>query len=136
MGELVHCKKCNRLFSSTAGETLCSRCNEAVDDGFIRVREYIYDNPSSSLIKVCESTDVKPDAVLKWIKEGKIILGGSATIAFCERCNAPTDGARFCKNCVQEIAKGLKAGIHSTDDSNGKADKQSTAGMHIKPDRR
>ena len=127
--QLINCKKCNRLFSAVDDSLLCSRCNDAIDDGFTRVREYIYDHPTSSLKQVSEGTEIKPDVVLKWIREGKIILGGSSTITFCERCKAPTDGTRYCVNCIQEIARGLKEGIGTTLEKD-------KAGMHIKPDRK
>ena len=125
LNELRNCKKCNRLFSSVDGSTLCSRCNVKADDGFNRVREYIYDNPTSSIKDVSKGTSVSADTILKWIRDGRIILSENSSISFCERCSSPMDGGRFCGKCVKELADGLKEGI-------GTNDNRSKAGMHIK----
>ncbi|MDN5352589.1 MAG: hypothetical protein PWQ12_1510 [Clostridiales bacterium] len=125
---LRNCKKCNRLFSSTDGSVFCSRCNTDIDDEFTRVREYIYDNPTSSVKDVSTGTNVSTEAILKWIKEGKIILSDSSRISFCERCGEPADGNRFCAKCVRELEKGLKSGM---EDRQAQRD-PSRGGMHIK----
>lgn len=125
LGALKNCKKCSRLFQAENGATLCSRCNEDIDDEFTKVREYIYDNPSSSVKDVSTGTGVDTDSILKWIREGKIELGSYSGIAFCERCSEPTTGSRFCPKCVNDLSTGLKAGL---EDSNHKLQ----MGMHIK----
>lgn len=124
---LRNCKKCGRLFSATNGSSLCSRCSDTIDDGFTRVREYIYDNPSSSVKDVSEGTEVDAEAILKWIREGKIVLGDGARISFCERCDEPTDGSRFCPKCARELSMGLKAGLGEKEEP-----KKDHMGMHIK----
>ena len=125
LSELRNCKKCNRLFSSIEGSILCSRCNVNVDDGFNRVREYIYDNPVSSIKDVSKGTSVSSDIILKWIRDGRIVLAENSSISFCQRCGSPMDGGRFCGKCVKELADGLKEGI-------GSKDARPKAGMHIK----
>ncbi len=130
ISSLKNCKKCNRVFSSIDGATLCSRCNDDVDDEFNRVREYIYDNPSSSIKDVSNRTGVNSEAILKWIREGRIVLSDHANISFCERCEVPIDGGRFCAKCIRELAEGLKSGI-------GEGEQQrNRVGMHIKDQER
>lgn len=128
MGNLKNCKKCNRLFSATdVSSTLCSRCNEDIDDEFTRVREYIYDNPASSVKDVSMGTGISTEAILKWIRDGKIVLGKNAIISFCERCGEPMDdGSRFCPKCVRKLTDGLKEGIGAN------TNQRSKIGMHIK----
>ena len=125
---LRNCKKCNRLFSAVNGTSLCSRCSNEADDGFGRVREYIYDNPSANVKDVAHGTGVDSEIILKWIREERIVLSERANIAFCERCDAPTDGARYCGKCIRELSEGLKSGLKE------KASQPShpTSGMHIK----
>lgn len=127
LNSLRNCKKCGRLFSATDNSGLCSRCNENVDDSFTRVREYIYDNPTSSVKDVSQGTGVPTDSILKWIREEKIKLADNSSIAFCERCGASTDGARFCNKCVGELTNGLKKGLNSAELQHKRG-----AGMHIK----
>lgn len=131
LNALRNCKKCNRLFSSVDGNSLCSRCNDDIDDEFTRVREYIYDNPSSSVKDVSIATGVEADAILKWIREGKIVLSKGSSIAFCDRCGEPTDGGRFCAKCVHELSTGLKSGIGESTEA-----QRQRMGMHIKDTRK
>ncbi len=125
--KLRNCRKCNRLFSAAEGVSLCSRCNDEVDDEFTKVREYIYDNKSASVKDVSHNTGVETDIILKWIREGKIVLGDHSSISFCERCDAPSDGNRFCPKCVHELSVGLKSGL--TEKAQPQRPK---GGMHIK----
>ena len=127
--ELRNCRKCNRVFSSVEGATLCSRCNVTVDDVFSRVREYINDNPVSSIKDVSKATNVSSDIILKWIRDGLIILAENSSISFCQRCGSPMDGGRYCGKCIRELADGLKEGI-------GSKDTRPKAGMHIKENER
>lgn len=127
ISKLKNCKKCNRLFSSADGSTLCSRCNEDVDDEFKTVREYIYDNPSSSLKDISDGTGVNTESILKWIREGKIILSDSSSIRFCERCGEPVMSGRYCNACISQLQSNLKI-----EDKSGSQEEKQYRGMHIK----
>lgn len=128
LGNLKNCKKCNRLFAAAdTNSSLCSRCNEDIDDDFTKVREYIYDNPTSGVKDVSLGTGISTEAILKWIRDGKIVLGANALISFCERCGeAVNGGGRFCPKCIRNLTDGLKAGIGTNDQY------RASAGMHIK----
>ncbi|MBF4694510.1 hypothetical protein [Fusibacter ferrireducens] len=128
LGNLKNCKKCNRLFAAPdASSSLCSRCNEAIDDDFTKVREYIYDNPTSGVKDVSIGTGVSTEAILKWIRDGKIVLGANALISFCERCGEVVNGGgRFCPKCIRSLTDGLKAGMDSNDSHRPRG------GMHIR----
>ncbi len=45
------------------------------DDGetFNTVRDYIYDNPNSSVLEVADATNISRSKILKYLKEGKLI---------------------------------------------------------------
>lgn len=126
---LRNCKKCGRLFSGEGNNYLCSRCNEDIDDGFTKVRTYIYDNPTSSVKEVSAGTGVPVDDILKWIREEKIILSSNSAIGICERCGDATDGSRFCNKCVKELSQGLSKGL---EDAASTLTKSPRVGMHIK----
>ena len=45
------------------------------DDGdtFNKVREYLYNNPNSSVLDVAEATAIPRSRILKYLKEGKLV---------------------------------------------------------------
>lgn len=107
-GSLVNCKKCGRLFQAKDEFGLCSRCNASVDDEFIKVKDYIYDNPSSSLKDVAEGTGVDSESILKWIHEGKIVLSSDSPIRFCQKCGASIIAGKYCNACIAKLQVTLK----------------------------
>lgn len=123
-GKLMNCKKCGRLFQSKDEFGLCSRCNASVDDDFIKVKDYIYDNPTSSLKDVSEGTGVDSEAILKWIHEGKIVLSSDSGIRFCQKCGASIISGKFCNACIAKLQTTLKV--------EEEAPKQEYRGMHTK----
>lgn len=123
-GSLMNCKKCGRLFQAKDSTGLCSRCNASVDDDFTKVKDYIYDNPSSSLKDVSEGTGVDSEAILKWIREGKIILSSDSGIRFCQKCGASIISGKYCNACVAKLQNTLKV--------EEEPQKQEYRGMHIK----
>lgn len=124
-GSLMNCKKCGRLFQAKDELGLCSRCNANVDDEFTKVKDYIYDNPSSSLKDVAEGTDVPTESILKWIREGKIILSSDSGIRFCQKCGASIISGKFCNSCVAHLQSNLKVDAPEPE-------KKEYRGMHTK----
>lgn len=107
MAELVNCKKCGRMFSSIAGEKLCSRCRTNDEDDFKIVREYIYDNPGARVQEVAEETGVSEKKILKFLREGKLELKGEGVGYPCASCGKSIKTGRFCEECQRELKQGF-----------------------------
>ncbi|SMC35515.1 hypothetical protein [Papillibacter cinnamivorans] len=96
------CEYCGRLFQSI-GTDICSACSEKLDRDFVKVREYIYENPENvSIADILENTEVPEKVIRLFLKEGRI---SSRTVSLgdyvkCEACGAPTDGGRLCRKCA------------------------------------
>ncbi len=105
--QLKNCVKCGRMFSAEEGQKFCSNCYENDDEIFRLVREYIYDNPGSSVEDVAIATEVDEDKILKFLRQGKLALKGDGVGLECERCGKTISSGRYCDACSAEMKKGF-----------------------------
>jgi len=108
MADFINCEKCGRVFKTIAGIKLCSRCRETDDDMYKVVREYIYDNPNSTVPEVSEATDVPESKILHFLREGRLETVGQAMLIDCEKCGVAIASGRYCDACTNEMSRGLR----------------------------
>ena len=109
---IIQCKMCNKPFQSISGRT-CPDCVKKIDQDFITVRDFIYENPGSRINKVCEETGVQKAIVLQLLREGRLTLDGpdSEGLLTCEVCKAPIESGRMCKACKNKVATTMNQNI-------------------------
>ncbi|OPJ56057.1 TIGR03826 family flagellar region protein [Alkalithermobacter paradoxus] len=106
--ELINCRKCGRAFGSVNGEQYCSKCRDDDHDDFIKVRDYLYDNPGATVKEVSEETGVSEKKILKFLKEERIEIADEANaILSCERCGKSIKSGKYCQKCKTELQKEL-----------------------------
>ncbi|MBN2900092.1 MAG: MerR family transcriptional regulator [Clostridia bacterium] len=133
MGELKNCKKCGRMFSAENGQLFCSKCRTNDEDDFKVVREYIYDNPNSTVHDVHEATEVSEEKILKFLRQGRLILKGEGVGLECERCGKSINTGRFCDKCAHELKSGFQQAFGGEEKKEAPASNaKKGAGMHIK----
>ena len=120
------CAFCGRLFQSM-GQDLCPECSVKLDEDFVRVREYLYDNPGHiDVMDIVKNTGVCEKAVLRFLKDGRLsrkISDREADLR-CAICGAPISSGRLCRRCLDE----WKAETGERRAAPGKADdRQNTA---------
>ncbi|MBQ8280018.1 MAG: flagellar protein [Roseburia sp.] len=110
--DVKNCKGCNRLFQYIGGVPLCPACREALEDKFAEVKEYIYQNPGTSINQVAEATDVSTKQIKQWIREDRLVLSeASPDGILCEHCGVPICSGRFCDKCKNQMASSFSAAI-------------------------
>lgn len=110
-----NCTRCGRMFQSEGPSKLCARCVDNDEEDFKVVREYVYDNPNSSIPQVAEDTGVSEEKILKYLRQGKLILKDELSMVLdCERCGKPIKSGRYCDSCTQEMSRGLKSAAEKT----------------------
>jgi len=132
MGELKNCKKCGRMFSSVNGQLFCSKCRTSDEEDFKIVREYIYDNPDSTVVDVHEATEVAEEKILKFLRQGRLMLKGEGVGLECERCGKSIITGRFCDKCAHELKSGFQAAFLDDKDKSSSHNSGRSKGMHIK----
>lgn len=109
MADLRNCSKCGRLFGYV-GKPICSYCAGEEEDEFGKVKEYLYDNPGSTVFEVSEATGVGTDKIMRFLKEERLQVSSENpnTLLECEKCSRPISTGRFCKNCKNDLHDSMR----------------------------
>lgn len=133
--EIVQCKICNKPFQSV-GATICYKCLNDVDDAFVRIREFLYDNPEKATIEeICEATDTPKSIVIHLIHENRLSTTDSNySNSVCQYCRRPISSGMICDKCRKDLSNTLLKSIPKQENSiSGQIDKSR---MHIEPKKR
>ncbi|MGE4484070.1 MAG: hypothetical protein AB7C97_03025 [Oscillospiraceae bacterium] len=95
------CKFCGKLFKSM-GSDVCPVCSVKLDEDFIRIREYLYDDPENvNINEIAEKTGVAEKTILYFVNEGRLSqkLDPSGSLK-CAICGAQIRSGRLCQKCL------------------------------------
>ena len=121
MMELINCKECGRLFSS-AGQKVCPDCQQSEEEKFELVKEYLWENPNSTVKKVADDTGVEEDLIIKFMREERLDVEGlmiDYTLE-CKRCGAEIKSGIFCDSCRAKMISNFKQGAESEEEKKKK----------------
>lgn len=132
------CKTCRKLFQYQ-GAPNCPACTIELDKKFEDVRNYMYDNPKSTIEIICEQCEVEHQQVTEWLREGRLILNSdAASLLTCTACGAPIRGGRMCDKCagsvrnqLSESARSLSDSLRPAQQAREKDERPKSAKMHI-----
>ena len=97
------CKRCKKIFNYS-GNIICPDCIRALDQKFIEVRDYIYDNPDALIETVCEETGAETADIHRWLREGRLMLtNNSIPLLNCKSCGAPIFTGQMCDKCMMDV---------------------------------
>ncbi|MEC9490262.1 MAG: flagellar protein, partial [Halanaerobiales bacterium] len=103
------CRECGRVFSST-GDSVCPDCKNLEEEKFELVKNYLWDNPNSTIDQVAEATEVEKKLIIKFMKEDRLASKG-LVIDFklnCSRCGKEIESGTFCKSCRDKLVSQFK----------------------------
>lgn len=101
---LSKCDYCGRPFNSI-GSGLCAECVQLMDDVYVKVRKYIYQNPGrADFSTIAESTEVPEKALSYLINQGRIVIeNGTGRGIRCRACGAETQSGVLCEQCKAKL---------------------------------
>ncbi len=73
MTAIRNCPKCNRLFSYSENNRICSECADQVEEEYSIIRRFIRDNPGVNIIDVVRKTGIRQESVLRFVREGRFV---------------------------------------------------------------
>lgn len=109
MSDLRNCVRCGRLFGYI-GRPICSYCVEEEEDEFKKVKEYLYDNPGSTVFEVADATGVSEEKIMRFLREERLQISSENhnLLLECESCHRPINTGRFCENCRENLKSALR----------------------------
>lgn len=111
--EVRNCKNCGRLFNVLGREVICSDCAKKLEDKFQEVKQFLDENPNSTVEVVSEATGVTGKQLRKWVKEERLIFTeGAMKGIVCEQCGKMIRTGRFCDDCKASISNDLRSAIY------------------------
>lgn len=115
--DVRNCRSCGRLFNYFGGQPICQACKEELEVKFQQVKEYLRENPNSSIQKVSEENDVSTKQITQWVREERLTFSDDSPVGIaCESCGANIKTGRFCEQCKNR----MKNDFRSVTQSNSK----------------
>ena len=106
--DVINCKGCGRLFNALTRTRLCPTCQSKLEGKFQEVKEYINQNPGSTIDIVSEACDVPAKQIKQWIREERLEFTEDSMIGLaCEICGASIRTGRYCDKCKAQTLNGL-----------------------------
>lgn len=101
---LCKCEFCGRPFSG-AGTKLCGECARQMDEAYVKVRKYIYQNPGrADFASIMEHTEVSEEALSYLIDKGRLTVDGPATRGSrCKACGVRIQNGMLCEQCRKKL---------------------------------
>lgn len=107
--EVKQCPRCKKFFQYISGPPICHECKGQEEKDFIRVKEYLKENPKATISTVAEELEISIERITKFLKEGRLeVTQNSAIMLECEKCNRPITSGRYCKACSSQLESQLK----------------------------
>ena len=130
-----NCKKCGKIFNYVLGPQICPACQEALENKFQEVKEYIREHrDTSNITTVAEECNVDVNQIKQWVREERLVFGEESAMGIeCESCGAMIKSGRFCEKCKNDISKGLidAAGLNKKREPERKAMHREAARMRF-----
>ena len=138
---ITQCKMCKKPFH-TIGSRICPECLNQIDMDYLKVRDFVYDNPGADIDTTAAETKVDKAVILHLLKEGRLTLSNvgdvSGSMLMCEVCRKPIVSGRMCEMCKSKVAATMNKSVEShkpppppKKDANAK----STMTMHTRSDK-
>ena len=107
---LSRCEFCGNAFNSF-GSRMCAECTKALDETYLKVRKFIYQNPDkANFTMIVEHTEVSEKELTYLIKSGKINIDSKMGIGNrCRACGTETSAGQLCEQCrIKVLTESMK----------------------------
>lgn len=100
----INCPQCQRVVRRHV-RGLCADCLREEHERLAILRSHLRKHPDQPVAQVSEETQIPPDRILRWLREGRIETARSSTWLTCERCRSRIVAGRLCAVCGRETAR-------------------------------
>lgn len=139
MPDVRNCRKCGKIFNYIGGAPICPVCKQADEEDFKKVKEYLYENPGSSVTKVSTDLNISVEKIKRFLKDGRLEITSEEgnMILECENCGKGIKSGRLCDACERDLAAGFRSAasqIKSELDSISEASKKAVEMRYLNKD--
>lgn len=107
--DVINCRGCGRLFNSLTRVRLCPNCQAQLEEKFQQVKQYINDNPGSTIESVSKECDVTAKQIKQWLREERLTFSENSVHGIeCEQCGKMIRSGRFCEACKTKLQTEFK----------------------------
>ena len=107
-----NCRGCGRLYNAITNTKLCPQCVNKLENKFSQVKEYLRENPNSSINKVSKEMDVSVKQIKQWVREERLVFSNTSVGGIeCEQCGTLIRTGRFCDSCKFKMANNLASAL-------------------------
>lgn len=108
-----NCRSCGRLFNYISGPPICQACKEQLELKFQDVKEFLRQNPNSSIQVISDEFEVSVPQIKQWVREERLLFSDdSPTGIDCEGCGKMIKTGRFCEECKNKMKNELESAIY------------------------
>lgn len=127
IGGLQVCLRCGNMFLySGIGKCICDDCKKEDEIDFNTVKEYIYNNPSATIMETSQATSVRVTRIKAYLRDGRLLIpDGSPIFLNCELCGANIKFGRVCRQCADTLTNELRSTMNISDFNVGEKPKSS-----------
>ncbi len=104
---LINCARCDKIFGSEKGETVCPECMASEKIDLKKVTEYLREHPLAGILEVHQKTGVSQAQIFRFIKSGSLKIRKPSEMPKCRICGAEIRKGIVCEKCESRI-KGIK----------------------------
>jgi hypothetical protein len=117
IGGLQVCLRCGNMFLySGVGKCICEECKKEDELEFKTVKEYIYSNPTATIMETSQETGVRVARIKSYLRDGRLVIpDGSPIFLNCEVCGENIKFGRVCRQCADSLSNELKQSMSISD---------------------
>ena len=112
--EVRQCEFCRMPYQSL-GSRICNDCLAKLDEEFIMIREYLYENEGAGMEEVAEATGVPKKSIMYLLKEERLTVGSDdgdgGGLLTCESCKRPIRTGRMCGSCKNQVIADMQENV-------------------------
>lgn len=106
------CKNCKRIFNYLSGPVICPACVEKLEEKFKEVKDFIRENPHSSLQDVSEAMEVSVKQLKTWVREERLKFADDSPVGIeCMNCGAMIKYGKYCEACKGKMINNLSHAV-------------------------
>lgn len=111
--EIRTCKFCGGMFRYYGyGYGYCEKCTPIDDEMFHKVKDYIWENGTATMVAVSEATGVSIKQITQYLRDGRLEIPEDSNVFIrCELCGADIRYGRYCPECASRTVKELSSAI-------------------------